>query len=57
MSLPETLMAATLRGCVQPIFFLSLVYPASYKYWGIWVVLPEPVSPSMIKTWKQINEI
>ena len=45
----DTLMAATLRGCVQPIFFPSRVNPASYKYCGIWVVFPDPVSPSMMR--------
>jgi hypothetical protein len=48
----DTLMAATLRGCVQPIFFSSRVNPASYKYCGIWVVFPDPVSPSMIMIYK-----
>lgn len=48
-----TLMAATRRGCVQPIFLLLCVNPPSYKYCGIWVVFPDPVSPSMIRTYKR----
>ena len=45
-----TLIAATRRGCVQPILPRSL-YPISCRYCGIWVVFPEPVSPTRIKTW------
>ncbi len=32
--------------------FPTLLYPASWRYWGIWVVFPEPVSPSITSTWK-----
>ena len=38
-------MAATLLGCV--IAINPVAYPASYKNCGIWVVLPEPVSPTI----------
>jgi len=31
------------------------VNPASQMYWVIWVVLPEPVSPTTIKIWKGEN--
>jgi len=44
-----TLIAATLRGCVHPIFWPFLVYPCSCKYCGIWVVFPDPVSPTRIR--------
>mmetsp|Transcript_16927 Transcript_16927/g.12103 ORF Transcript_16927/g.12103 Transcript_16927/m.12103 type:complete len:215 (-) Transcript_16927:973-1617(-) len=39
--------AATLLGCVQPITPLY-AYPTSLRYWVSWVVLPEPVSPTMM---------
>ena len=42
--------AATRRGWVQPIF-ASMPSPASRHILGIWVVLPEPVSPAMTTTW------
>lgn len=43
-----TLIAATLRGCVQAINFPLPVYPASQINYGICVVFPEPVSPTKI---------
>lgn len=43
-------MAATRRGCVQPILSRS-AYPASARYCVICVVLPEPVSPTTTRTW------
>lgn len=43
-------IAATLRGWVHPIFPLE-VYPASARYWVIWVVFPDPVSPITIRIW------
>ncbi len=46
-----TLIAATRLGWVQPTFFPSLQYPASYRYCGICVVFPEPVSPSTMRIW------
>lgn len=49
-TLLATDMAATRRGCVQPIFPRE-VYPASARYCVIWVVFPEPVSPTTIKIW------
>mmetsp|Transcript_3940 Transcript_3940/g.14150 ORF Transcript_3940/g.14150 Transcript_3940/m.14150 type:complete len:218 (+) Transcript_3940:1766-2419(+) len=45
-----TLMAATLLGCVHPIF-PSLLNPVSWRYCGIWVLFPLPVSPTMMRTW------
>ena len=42
-------MAATRRGCVQPIL-PRLVYPASARYCVICVVLPDPVSPITTRT-------
>jgi len=42
-------MAAILRGWVQPII-PAVPLPASIQNFGIWVVLPEPVSPEMITT-------
>ena len=50
LTLAATDMAATLLGCVHPIF-PSLVYPVSCKYCGICVVLPDPVSATTINTW------
>ena len=50
-SIALTDIAATLLGCVQPIFESPLAKPASHMYWGIWVVLPDPVSPTMTTTW------
>lgn len=49
-TLLATDMAATLLGCVHPIF-PRVVYPASARYWVIWVVFPEPVSPITIRIW------
>lgn len=49
-TLLATDMAATRRGCVQPIFPRE-VYPASARYCVIWVVFPEPVSPTTIRIW------
>lgn len=46
-----TLMAATRRGWVQPTFFPPSHHPASYRYCGSCVVLPLPVSPTMISTY------
>ena len=40
-------MQAILRGWVQAI----LAYPASIKYWGTWVDLPQPVSPATTTIW------
>ena len=41
------LIAATRRGWVQAIA-PSFVKRASWRYWGIWVVFPLPVSPTII---------
>lgn len=43
-TLPAREIAATRRGWVMATM-PCLPIPASYKYWGIWVVFPEPVSP------------
>jgi len=43
-------IAATRLGWVQPILPLT-VYPASARYWVIWVVFPDPVSPITISVW------
>ena len=40
-----TLVAATLLGCVHATFYPRFASPHSTRYYGIWVVLPEPVSP------------
>src|SRR5208282_1346766 len=42
--------AAGRRGWVWPIW-PSTPRPSSRQILGIWVVLPEPVSPAMITTW------
>jgi hypothetical protein len=44
-----TLIAAMRRGWVQPIM-PRVPQPAARQHLGIWVVLPEPVSPEMITT-------
>ncbi len=41
--------AAMRRGCVWPIL-PALPRPISSRILGIWVVLPEPVSPQTITT-------
>lgn len=43
-TLPASEIAATRRGCVTATMPWRPM-PASYRYWGIWVVFPEPVSP------------
>eukprot|EP00755_Sulcionema_specki_P010928 Sspe_Gene.712::Locus_244_Transcript_1_1_Confidence_1.000_Length_2262::g.712::m.712 len=43
-----TLMAATLRGCVQAT---PLSGAMCTRNWGICVVFPEPVSPTRMTTW------
>lgn len=43
-TLPAREIAATRRGWVMATM-PCLPMPASYRYWGIWVVFPEPVSP------------
>lgn len=43
-----TLMAATRRGCVHPIL-PALEYPASWRYWVIWVVLPAPAETDSVR--------
>ena len=45
----EILIAATRRGCVQPIRPRS-ASPASRHIFGNCVVLPDPVSPATIST-------
>lgn len=35
--------------------FPFLVYPASCRYCGIWVVFPDPVSPTITKTWSRVE--
>ena len=45
----DTVVAAILRGWVQPTV-PSIPLPAARQNLGIWVVLPEPVSPEMITT-------
>lgn len=49
-------IAATLLGWVHPTFLPPSVNPASWRYWGIWVVFPDPVSPSIIKTYCRDGE-
>ena len=49
----DNVTAATLLGCViairnAPLLLLRRWSPCSNKYWGICVVLPEPVSPTKI---------
>ena len=45
------LTAASRRGCVQMILTSCfLCMPHSRMYLGTWVVLPQPVSPEMIRT-------
>lgn len=51
LTLWATDMAATLLGCVHAMHLFLLAYPAYIKNWGIWVVLPEPVSPTKIIVW------
>lgn len=46
--------AATLLGYVHPITPV-LVYPSSYKYYVNCVVLPDPVSPTIIHTLLSCN--
>ena len=43
-------MAATLLGWVTPIL-PNFVYPISWRYCGIYVVFPDPVSATTIITW------
>ncbi len=45
-----TVRAASRRGWVCPISPLT-PRPSSRQILGIWVVLPEPVSPATITTW------
>src|SRR5580693_2512234 len=45
-----TVLAASRRGWVWPIC-PATPRPSSRQILGIWVVLPEPVSPAMITTW------
>ena len=45
-----TVRAASRRGWVWPICPVT-PRPSSRQILGIWVVLPEPVSPAMITTW------
>ena len=45
-----TVRAAILRGWVCPIMPRT-PRPSSMQILGIWVVLPEPVSPATITTW------
>ena len=45
-----TVRAASRRGWVWPISPFS-PRPSSRHILGIWVVLPEPVSPAMMVTW------
>ena len=47
-------MAATLRGWVQAICFPPLEYPASDMNCAIWVVFPEPVSPTRMVVWFEL---
>jgi hypothetical protein len=42
-------MAATLLGCVTAILIFLFIL-SSNKNCGIWVVLPQPVSPAIIET-------
>ena len=49
-TLLATLIAATRRGCVQPIMPLE-VKPISAMYCVICVVFPEPVSPITTRHW------
>ncbi len=45
-----TVRAAIRRGWVWPIIAV-MPRPSSRRIFGIWVVLPEPVSPETITTW------
>ncbi len=45
-----TVLAAMRRGCVWPIW-PATPRPSSRQIFGIWVVLPEPVSPATMTTW------
>src|SRR5712671_1414919 len=45
-----TVRAASRRGCVWPIC-PSTPRPSSRQILGIWVVLPDPVSPAITTTW------
>eukprot|EP01139_Manchomonas_bermudensis_P013825 Amastigsp_a364174_5.p2 type:complete len:111 gc:universal Amastigsp_a364174_5:472-140(-) len=44
-------MAATRRGCVHATILPSAVKPAFTSSCGIWVVLPDPVSPTSTVIW------
>lgn len=53
-TVPATLMAATLRGCVQMILQVAprpRMISSSRINWGTCVVFPHPVSPLTIDTW------
>ena len=45
-----TLLAAIRRGWVWPIIPVT-PRPSSRQILGIWVVLPDPVSPATMTTW------
>ena len=45
-------LAPLLKSSIWSVCYLA-VNPASQMYWVIWVVLPEPVSPTTIKTWRE----
>ncbi len=49
-----TLMAATRRGWVQAIFMLLGRIASLVQILGICVVLPEPVSPTRMRTWNSL---
>lgn len=52
-TLPAREIAATRRGWVMAMMPCRPM-PASYRYWGIWVVFPEPVSPDV---WEKVGQV